>query len=134
MAEIISFDKKLRDVRDHEETASRERKIEALRRHFQCSRCSLKCAKCGVSLESDKIQADHPLAAPYPFCAYCHEEYTEFRERSDGKRTQPKYYWHNDLWMRSWENWLGHQKAMEEYRESKEFLKLLGEVEGFFCS
>jgi hypothetical protein len=31
--------------------------------------------------------------------------------------------------MKVWENWLEHQKSLDDYRQSKEFLQLLGEVE-----
>ena len=38
-------------------------------------------------------------------------------------------YWHNSTWMKVWENWLQLQQALDQYRQSKEFLQLIDEVE-----
>jgi len=34
--------------------------------------------------------------------------------------------------MKVWESWLEHQKWLDQYRHSKEFLQLLQEVENLF--
>ena len=52
---IIEFGKKAEHLRSERETAIRQRKIEALRKIFQCTRCMVKCAKCGAQIDS---QAD----------------------------------------------------------------------------
>jgi hypothetical protein len=31
--------------------------------------------------------------------------------------------------MQAWASWLGHQKLVDQYRQSKEFLQLMQEVE-----
>ncbi len=128
MGEIIEFGKKAQDLKSIRDEAVRQRKIDALKKIFQCTRCLLKCAKCGTQLDSDP-GSDSKQAAPYPFCRSCHEEYLEFKERQADPQAHPKYYWHNDPWMKVWESWLEQQKHLDNYRQSKEFLQLLQEVE-----
>lgn len=127
MAEIIEFGKKAQGLKAVQDTGLRQRKIEALRKFFQCTRCMLKCAKCGAQLEAAKDGLKY--AAPYTFCVNCQEEYEEYRERIDGKQLTPRYYWHNETWMKVWEVWIEHQRQLDNYRKSKEFLQLLQEVE-----
>lgn len=129
MAEIIEFGKKAQDLKSLQDANLRKRKIEALRKIFQCSRCMLKCAKCGSQADTDEVKSGEKYATPYTFCSNCREEYAEYQERINGERTTPKYYWHNEKWMKVWENWLEHQQCLDEYRRSKEFLQLLQEVE-----
>lgn len=127
MAEIIEFGKKAQGLKAVQDTGLRQRKLEALRKFFQCTRCMLKCAKCGAQLEAAKDSLKY--ASPYTFCVNCQEEYEEYRDRIDGKQSTPKYYWHNETWMKVWEVWLEHQRQLDNYRNSKEFLQLLQEVE-----
>ncbi|MEM5789532.1 MAG: hypothetical protein AAGU11_19640 [Syntrophobacteraceae bacterium] len=128
MANIIQFGKRADDLRSERETVLRQRKIDALKKIFQCTRCLMKCSKCGSQIEHN---AEEPakFAAPYAFCNSCQSEYEEYRARSAGA-SDSTCYWHNSGWMRVWESWLGHQKALDEYRQTKEFLQLMDEVEG----
>ncbi len=128
MAQIIEFGKKAQDLKSVRDTGLRQRKIEALRKIFQCTRCAMKCAKCGTQLDTGPDQRAR-YAVPYPFCRNCQEEYEEFRARLDGRQVHPKYYWHNEQWMNVWQSWLEHQEALDRYRQTKEFLQLLQEVE-----
>jgi hypothetical protein len=128
MAEIIEFGKKAKDLKSMRDTDLRDRKIEALKKIFQCTRCMMKCAKCGTQLDMQGNEAAR-FATPYPFCKNCHSEYEEYRERVRDRNAGPRYYWHNDAWMKVWESWLENQKWLDDYRQSKEFLQLLGEVE-----
>ncbi len=128
MAEILEFGKKAQDLKSVRDDSLRRRKIESLRKIFQCTRCLFKCSKCGAQLDGDD-QPSSGYATPYTYCSNCREEYEEYRARSEGARSEPKYYWHNDLWMKVWESWLEHQRCLDEYRQSKEFLQLLHEVE-----
>ncbi len=128
MAEVIEFGKKASDLKSLRDVSLRQRKIEALKKIFQCTRCMLKCARCGTQLDVDSGSGSK-YVTPYPFCRNCREEYEEYRERAGGRQSTPKFYWHNDPWMKSWETWLEHQKSLDEYRQSKEFLQLVQEVE-----
>jgi len=128
MATIIEFGKKAEHMKSERETCIRQRKIEALRKIFQCTRCMVKCAKCGAQTDS---QADERgrYATPYSFCRSCQQEYEEYRARVGGNEADSDCYWHNSAWMRVWETWLQHQKTLDQYRQSKEFLQLIDEVE-----
>lgn len=126
MADIIEFGKKADDLKSERETSLRHRKVEALKKIFQCSRCMMKCAKCGAQVEGGHEETK--FAAPYIFCKSCQEEYEEYRTRMAGNRVT-SCYWHNAEWMNVWETWLNHQKSLDNYRQSKEFLQLLDEVE-----
>jgi hypothetical protein len=130
MADIIEFGKKVQDLKSVRDADQRTRKIEAIRKLIQCQRCMMKCAKCGTQLEGES-QDPAKYISPHRFCSNCQEEYEEYRDRVDKRLTVPRYYWHNDLWMEAWKSWLDHQRLLDEYRLSKEFLQLLREVEEF---
>ena len=128
MADIIEFGKKAENLRSERDNAVRQRKIEALRKIFQCTRCMVKCSKCGV--QAGYEATEYPkFAAPYNFCKSCRQEYEEYRARAGGNRADSDWYWHNSTWMKVWETWLQHQQALDQYRQSKEFLQLMDEVE-----
>lgn len=128
MAEILEFGKKVQNLRSLRESGLRQRKIEALKKIFQCTRCILKCAKCGSQLDSAGEEPPK-YVSPYPFCRNCQDEYQEYRDRTEGRQTHPTFYWHNNAWMKLWESWLEEQKWLDVYRQSKEFLQLMEEVE-----
>jgi hypothetical protein len=128
MGEIIEFGKRAQDLKSLRDDGIRQRKINALKKFFQCTRCFLRCAKCGTQLDMGAEEVTR-IAAPYPFCRNCSEEYQEYKERVAGEQQHAKYYWHNDSWMKVWQSWLDHQKRLDQYRQSKEFLQLLQEVE-----
>jgi hypothetical protein len=64
-------------------------------------------------------------------CSSCGEEYEAYLKLSRGELAAG-YYWHNEEWMEVWRTWLEHQKSLEHYRNSKEFIKLLHEFEGLW--
>ncbi len=131
MAEILEFGKKAQDLKSMRDTDLRQKKLEVLRKIFQCTRCVVKCAKCGSQIEAGKKESSR-YATPYPFCSNCQEEYEEFQQRAKGEEQGPKYYWHNDQWLEVWRSWLEHQKCLDRYKHSKEFLQLLEEAESLF--
>ena len=49
--------------------------------------------------------------------------------RTGGDGDESECYWRNSAWMKVWETWLQHQKSLDQYRQSKEFLQLMDEVE-----
>ena len=128
MADIIEFGKKADDIKTERTSSLRQRKIEALRRLFQCTRCMMRCSKCGTQIEAEPDE-QVKYALPYTFCNGCKEEYEEYRKRAAGERIASGCYWHNEKWMKVWETWLEHQKTIDQYRQSREFLQLLEEVE-----
>ncbi|SPF34002.1 conserved hypothetical protein [Syntrophobacter sp. SbD1] len=126
MAEILQFAKKAESFKSERDNVVRQLKIESLRKIFHCTRCSVKCSKCGGPMDA---QEQSRFASPYSFCKSCNEEYEEYRSRADGTRPDSDCYWRNSDWLRVWETWLEHQKALDQYRLSKEFLQLIDEVE-----
>jgi hypothetical protein len=126
MADILEFTKKADNLKSERDNTVRQLKIEALRKIFQCTRCVVKCSKCGAQTDP---QEQSRFAAPYSFCKSCRQEYEEYRTRVEGHQSDLDCYWHNSAWMKVWETWLQHQKALDQYRQSKEFLQLMDEVE-----
>ena len=129
MADLIDFKKKTETLQQAEEGKLKKFKIESLRKHFQCMRCAFRCARCGSQIADEEYTALQPYNAPYPFCSVCYEEYLIYMKKRRGEPIDRKYYWFNDEWEKTWDGWLNYQKAMELYRESAEFLRLLDEVE-----
>jgi len=126
MADILEFVKKAESVKSERDDTVRQLKIEALRKIFQCTRCVVRCSKCGAQTDPREHTR---FAAPYSFCKSCRQEYEEYRTRAGGDQVYSDCYWHNSAWMSVWETWLQHQKALDQYRQSKEFLQLMDEVE-----
>lgn len=126
MADILEFGKKAENFRSERDDSFRKLKIESLRKIFQCTRCVVKCSKCGAQIESHEYDR---FAGPYNFCKSCMHEYEEYRVRAGGTQADSDCYWRNSAWMKVWETWVQHQKALDQYRQSKEFLQLLDEVE-----
>jgi len=133
VADVISLNQKLKLSERRKAAIVRKQKIQAVRKVFQCTRCTLRCEKCGSQIDA---QASHtPCAAeqgaettaPYRFCENCLEEYLDYIERLKG-RGNPDYYWHNEAWLKVWQGWIGYQNAIDQYLKSKEFTKLLQEL------
>lgn len=129
MADLIDFRKKTQGLQQAEESRLKKFKVESLRKHFQCMRCAFRCARCGSQIADEEYAIPQPYNAPYPFCSVCYEEYSIYVRKVRGEPIDKRYYWFNDAWEKTWESWLSYQKAMEQYRESSEFLRLLDEVE-----
>ncbi len=126
MADILEFGKKVENLKSERDDAVRRLKIESLRKIFQCTRCMMKCSKCGAQMDSGEYAR---FAAPYSLCKSCLQEYEEYRSRVGEDRGKSEFYWRNSAWMKVWESWLQHQKSLDQYRQSKEFLQLMDEVE-----
>ncbi len=131
MAEILEFGRKVQDLKSIKDSSLRQKKLEALKKVFQCAQCMVKCAKCGSQIEAQRRDAQR-FAAPYSFCRNCREEYEEYQQRIRGEEPGPRYYWHNDQWLDVWRSWLDHQQSLDRYKHSKEFLQLIEEAEGLF--
>lgn len=129
MAEIISLDAKLQDAINKKHELTRRRKLNAVKKVFQCTHCSFKCEKCGTQINETKPGGDpsNNLRVPYRFCESCSEEYVDYIERLQGGG-DTDCYWHNDEWVDSWQKWIEYQSAIDRYTKSKDFLKLIKEL------
>ena len=126
VADIIEFEKRRRQQQDEEAVALRGEKLHLLQKVLQCARCQLKCSRCGTQVKEDDRWK--PSGLPYVLCSGCGEEYEAYVKLSRGE-VASKCYWHNKEWMQVWSSWLKHQEALDQYRDSKEFLKLLNELD-----
>ena len=129
MADIIELEKRRQLQQSEKADALHEEKIDVLMKILQCARCQLKCSRCGTQIEESGKIKHSPL--PYPLCSGCGEEYEIYLELSRGELKTGRY-WHNKAWLKVWHTWLQHQTALDHYRNSKEFIKLLQEFEGLW--
>ena len=129
MAEIIELEKRRQQQEHKKADALRDDKIAVLKKVLQCARCQLKCSRCGAQIqEAGEIE---PSKLPYPLCSECVGEYEVYVKLSRGE-TPAGQYWHNEEWLEVWQSWLKHQQALDQYRNSKEFLKLVHEFESLW--
>jgi len=71
VANIISFTDKKGLAEEKEAAITRKRKIQAVRKVFQCTHCAFKCEKCGTQIEGDSsgnTGYSRKLNVPYNFC------------------------------------------------------------------
>ena len=130
MANIISFNEKKGLAAEKQATLIRKRKVQAVRKVFQCTHCALKCEKCGAQISGESNDTEpyrRKLNVPYNFCDECSDEYLDYIERLQGGG-DPDCYWHNEAWLDSWKRWIDYQSSVDQYLKSKEFKQLLNEL------
>ena len=129
MADIIELGKRRQQQADEKAAGLSNEKIDVLKKILQCARCQLKCALCSAQIEESGEVRRSKL--PYPLCSGCGEEYEVYVKLCNGESTVGRY-WHNREWMGVWRTWLRHQQALDRYRDSKEFIKLMHELESLW--
>ena len=130
MSKIISFENKKGLAEEKQATLIKMRKVQAVRKVFQCTHCALKCEKCGSQISGDSSDAgtyQRKLNVPYNFCGECSDEYLDYIERLQGGG-DPDCYWHNEAWIDVWKRWIDYQSSVDQYLKSKEFKLLLNEL------
>ncbi len=126
MSKVIDIEDRLKLEQKKKAKVDKAKKLEAVRKTIQCTRCLARCAKCSVQFETQEMY--QRFKGPYRLCASCQTEYEEF-VRLRGTEEQSPFYWHNKEWLRVWQTWLDYQQAMKDYGESPEFIELVREVE-----
>ena len=129
MADIIELGKRRQQQADEKAAGLRDEKIDVLKKVLQCARCQLRCSRCGA--QTQEAGENKHTELPYPLCAGCGDEYGVYLKLRGGELTAGRY-WHNAEWMEVWQTWLKHQQALDQYRDSKEFVKLLHELESLW--
>jgi hypothetical protein len=129
VADIIELEKRRQQHLSEKNDALQDEKIEVLRKILQCARCQLKCSRCGMQIK--ECDERHHSVLSHPLCSGCGEEYGAYLKLSRGELAAG-HYWYNEEWMEVWRTWLEHQKSLENYRNSREFIKLLHEFEGLW--
>jgi len=126
MAEIIDLHTKKREEQDRKAAVERSKRLEAVVQTFQCSRCAMKCMKCGSQVEPP-ASTPEDQSVPYRLCRSCREEYQEFLDRLHG-RGDPACYWYNREWMEVWKAWMHYQDALTRYQLSEGFRRVIEEI------
>jgi len=131
VSNIISLDEKLRLSKEKKDILLRTRKIKAVQKTLQCTNCPSKCEKCGTHVSGEDFPAgrkSYKLRVPYRFCTGCSDEYVDYIEWLKGNRSS-EVYWYNEEWAAAWRSWIEYQGASDRYCRSKEFRKLLQEIQ-----
>jgi hypothetical protein len=126
MTKVIDIEDRLRLEQRKKAKVEKAKKLEAVRKMMQCSRCLARCARCGVQFDTTEMYKRYP--GPYRLCSFCQEEYDDFLKTIEKGQESP-CYWHNREWLALWRSWVDYQQAMKTYAESPEFIDLLREVE-----
>jgi hypothetical protein len=126
MSKIIDIEDRLRLGQKKKAKVDKAKKLEAVRKIIQCTRCLARCVKCGISFETQEMY--QRFKGPFRFCAGCQEEYDEFVRLQETGEESP-IYWHNKEWATVWQCWVDYQQALKTYGESPEFIELIREVE-----
>lgn len=106
-----------------------KRKILTVQKVFNCTRCPMKCEKCGnrVDMKAPGDSQDTRIRVPYTFCESCSEEYVDYIERLKGAG-DAECYWRNESWLESWRRWIDYKSASDRFVRSSEFARLLKEL------
>jgi hypothetical protein len=107
MTKVIDIEDRLKLEQKKKLKVDKAKKMEAVRKVLQCTRCLARCHKCGMQFDTTKMYQRYQ--GQFRFCESCQEEYDEYR--------------------RLWQTWLDYQEALREYGESPEFMDLVREVE-----
>lgn len=126
MSKVIDIEDRLKLEQRKKLKVDKAKKLEAVRKILQCTRCLARCHKCGMQFDTSKIYKRYQ--GQFRFCESCQEEYDEFmRLKAEGGESP--LYWHNKAWVALWQTWLDYQQALKDYGESPEFIELVREVE-----
>ena len=126
MTKIIDIEDRLKLEQKKKRQVEKSKKMDAVRKILQCTRCLARCHKCGVQFDTTRMYKRYQER--FRFCESCQEEYDEFvRQKTEGGESP--YYWHNQAWLNLWQRWLDYQEALKEDGESPEFIELVREVE-----
>jgi hypothetical protein len=126
MTKVIDLEDRLKLEQKKKLKVDKAKKMEAVRKVLQCTRCLARCHKCGMQFDTTGMYKRYQ--GQFRFCESCQEEYDEFM-RLQAEGGESRYYWHNRAWRALWQTWLDYQQALKDYGESTEFIELVREVE-----
>jgi Pyruvate/2-oxoacid:ferredoxin oxidoreductase delta subunit len=125
MGDIVKFDECM-ETEKKKRKQERIKKLNAMRKTFECTKCALKCTRCGTQVDISRTSFSFK-EAPYRFCKGCEDEFKDFLDKTKGN-SRKELYWHNHEWMAMWQAWIHYQGAIKKYENSDEFKKLLNEL------
>jgi hypothetical protein len=126
MSKVIDIEERIKQEQKKKLKVDKGKKLEAVRKLVQCTRCLARCAKCGVQFDTHEMYKRQK--GPYRFCDSCREEFEDFIRVTE-KGEDSRFYWHNKEWGAMWQAWVDLQKALKAYGESPEFIDLVREVD-----
>ena len=106
----------------------RSERLHGLRSILQCTRCAMRCGKCGVQGEITSHVTHPATGISFKLCAACLDEYSDLQTYLGGDGTSDLPSWCNREWVRQWLAWLDYQLAMTGYVTSPEVLAVLAEL------
>ena len=128
MADIIPLGGRINKKKAEVLSQEKKKRLDSFRTAMQCTSCPMKCAKCGSQLETPQQQLLSENL-PLRLCQGCWEEYDLFRRMvSDPASVPEREFYHNQAWVGVWQTWLDYQKQLHEYRNTREFIKLIEEL------
>lgn len=125
MGNIVKFEEGVKEEKKRRQV-EKIKKLNAIKKIFECTKCALKCARCGTQVDVSRASC-YSSQVPYRFCTSCEEEFKDFLGRKRGKEPR-ELYWQNREWIATWETWIEYQKARRKYENSNEFKQLLNEL------
>jgi hypothetical protein len=125
MEKVVNIQEKIKRQEQKKQLRRHRGKIKVIQKVAQCSSCHLRCAMCGQYLsEADTPPDPGASVHEYIFCEDCRGEYEDFMASCKGMKT-PQVFWHNREWEKMWSAWLGYQRAIADFVNSREFRTLV---------
>jgi len=125
MGDIVKFDECM-ETEKKKRKQKRIEKLTAMRKIFECTKCALKCNRCGTQVDIARTSS-YLKEVPYRFCMSCEDEFKDFLDKRKGNGRKD-LYWHNHEWMAMWQAWIHYQEAIKKYENSREFKRLLNDL------
>jgi hypothetical protein len=125
MGRIVKFDECMKTEKKRRKR-ERTEKLNAMRKIFECTKCALKCTRCGTQVDISRTSS-YSEGVPYRFCMSCEDEFKDYLDKAKAT-SREGLYWHNHEWMAMWEAWIHYQEAIKRYQNSNEFKQLLNEL------
>ena len=95
--------------------------IDTLRWLVNCTACKSKCAMCAKPFTDNAGFSVTAGNLKFSLCENCNNEYESYQASAYGKDDFLPKFWHNKEWAELWFSWIEYQKAVQNFRNSKEF-------------
>lgn len=82
MGDIVKFDECI-ETEEKKRKQERIKKLTAMRKIFECTKCALKCNRCGTQVDISRTSS-YLKEVPYRFCMSCEEEFKDFLDKTKG--------------------------------------------------
>ena len=124
MSKIIEIKQHIALEKQKKKQAEHMSRVKPLLHFLQCSTCTMKCRRCGSTVDVSTDYAFPPTIASFAFCSDCRREYAEYQRTKFGQESED-IPWHNQHWKEMWNSWIEYQKALTKFLHSKEVRDLI---------